>query len=300
MSPLLPPRCTATAECAGKRHWTKQSKEECLSRQQRPPQNKPATITRVGLSWEEDRETAEMREAVAGHDPEAPAPGSTKEALLEAGKKQLLLLSSAGMQAVDLLLTTEIYTINGRLRDGRSLAGLTTSVAGDWAGVGYKHQIVDAADNAFASLGPALKLGSPATMFRRIGVPEAPDSDYPDIAGIHAHMKLGIPLPPVFTDPGYLFAVTDPDTAMMYGDNNHTSPHIPKFPVLVELEVDRALCIPDYMHRSKELFEFCYPWRYLRGSTGQVIIPRDSKWEILDFQAESRYSGVPVLKLRQL
>ncbi|MFJ2662610.1 hypothetical protein [Arthrobacter koreensis] len=300
MTPLLPPRCTATSECAGQRHWTQQSREECLRRQEKARQEKPATLEPVGLSWVVDKEKASMEEAIARHVPQAPPAGSADAELLDTGKKQLLFLGPEHIQAANLLLTYEIYTINQRLRAGRSLEGLTTGAAGDWEGVGYKQTIVDNADDGFASLGPGMDLDSPVRMFRRISVPQTPNSEYPDIAGVHSHLQNGTPLPSVFLDAGYLFAVTDPTTAMGHGDNNYTAPHIPKFPVLLELEVRRALCIPDYKYRSKELYRHCYPSRYLRESSGQVIIPRDSKWEVLGFQATSRYNGVPLMKMRQL
>lgn len=241
-----------------------------------------------------------MKQAVAAHVPQAPVSGSADADLLSQGKHQLLALGAGQLLAVNLLLTMEIYTINEHLRTGRSLAGATTGAAADYEGVGYKQQIVDDADNTFSSIGADLTLDSPVHLFRKIDLPVTPTSNDPDIAGIRAYLQHGTTPPKVYTDQGYLFAVSDPTLALAHSSSNYGSSHIPKTPVLLDLEVHRALWVPDYKHRDKELFEHCYPSRYLRESTGQAIIPRDSKWELLAIQATSPHSSVPLVKMRQL
>ncbi|WP_026554322.1 hypothetical protein [Arthrobacter sp. 35W] len=234
--------------------------------------------------------------AVAAHVRVAPThPYDVAETLC--GERQLITLGAHELTAVGLLMASDIYAINERLRTGRSLA-TGAGVMIDYAGFASMQEFVDEALGVFGALGSSLTLGQPIKLFRGIGIPERPDSNYPDVAGIGAYLAGAMQFPQQFVDAGFGFATTNPEDALRY-DGSARGEYPPKYPVLLELEAYSGLCVPQQEHRTAALVGHCFEVSYLSTSTGQVIFEPNTQWALVSICKDSQY-GVPLVRMKQL
>lgn len=302
MRTLLPSRCPIPALCERSWHWTAEARDRCQFLQQEERAERAFVALELPYSygsWEHreyEQKARKRAEAVAAHVPVQPTLPEDI-ALTRNGERQLITLGPRQLSTVGLLMASDIYRINRLLRNGGSLASGANAMI-DWEGYRSMQEFVDAACGVFDDLGDSLALDEPIRLFRGIGVPESPDEQYPDVAGISHHLTTGTPWHEEFVDAGFGFATTDPQTALFY-DGSDSSEYPPKRPVLLELDTHRGLCAPQKEHRSTGLFEHSFESRFLSTATGQVIFRPDTQWDLISIDKDSKY-GVPLVRMRQI
>jgi hypothetical protein len=258
-------------------------------------------------SWSQrqnDSQAKARAEATDAHRPEKPILPEDA-ALIRNGERQLTALEFDQLEVVGLLMSSDVYSINKRMRNKGSLTG-GAGARIDYDGYGSMQEFVDRACGVFDHLGDELDLDEEIRLFRGFGVPRTPDKEHPDIAGLREHLDTGTGLHEEFTDAGFSFATTDPQDALAYKGNAQSDyPH--RDAIMIELVARRGLCSPEKRHRSTALFEHVFEAGLLSKSIGQVIFPPGTRWEITSFNMTSRFGvtpatpqGIPLVIMKQV
>lgn len=306
MHTLLPSKCPNPALCGTSWHWNVASKEECgvkqaIRKEQRVREQmdtaelRPHRIGGIEFLMAKTNE-ARRRDAVAAHVREEPTLAEDV-VVSRNGERQLMFLDDADLNIIGLMLTSDIFMTSQLLRTGKSLTGAAGTMM-DWDGYSSWQHFVDDAKAVFGSLGESLTLDEPVRLYRGLGLPTAPDADHPDVAGISSHLGRGFPWSVDFTEAGFSFAATDPQTALQY-NGAHPGEYPARRQVLFELEAHRGLCIPSEEHRSRELVEHCFGSDFLTNAIGQVVFPPNTQWRIHSVESTSDH-GVPLVRMNQV
>lgn len=293
MRNLLPTRCPAPNICETSLHWTKISRLHCEYLQTQ----ESAEVDEVPLSYEERRQIEKNAAATTAHVP-VPTAHSADLEVLRNGERQLITLDHKDVRVLGCLASVDIYIPNERLRSGRSLAVDAGAYIGYEGRYNTQQAFIDDALDVFRHLGSSINLDAPVRLFRGVGLPENPNHEYPDIAELSRHLRNGTPRLSTFTDDGFGFATTDPETALCYDGRRHDADP-PRFPVLFELTAHAGLCVPEQMQRSQVLFGHTFDSAMLATDMSQVIFPPGTRWEILRVEKDSSY-GVPLVRMRQI
>jgi hypothetical protein len=266
-------------------HLTVASRERCDAREtplilQDDPYLSVETGGWEALQRDRDLQLAEL--AAVDHTPVQPQDPS-ELAVLRNGERQLLGLHRGWYDVAGLLLTTDIYRINDRLRRGQDL-NADPGVMLDWHGYTSLMAFVEDSNTMFDELGDATLLDEPIRVFRGIGVGAENEYDAFDFWGVRRQLGGdGDLVDSTVLDPGFMFAAPTESVARVY-DGTDARTHNLQWKVLLELTITRALCIPSPEHRSKVLTRVLHPSTFSREATAQVVIPRDSVWTVTGFQ----------------
>lgn len=243
-----------------------------------------------------ERHEKERKEATPAHVPVQPTLPEDI-AVARNGERQLLRLEPGDLSVIGLLMASDVYSINQRLRTARSLdCGAGAMI--DYAGYTSMQHFVDDASAVFGHLADSITLDAPIKLYRGIGVPQEPDEYSPDVAGISAYLTDEVPWQEEFHDAGFGFATTDPAIALCY-DGTARGDSSPKVPVLLELDASQGLCSPSKEHRSPDLFGHVFGTDFLADASGQVIFPPGTRWRVISVEKTSVY-GTPVVRIKQL
>jgi len=287
--PLLRFSCPHPIECGQTKHWSIPSWRACQDLDD-------TAIVREYEADERRREDAEWEQVYAAaaqqHDPEEPATPAGR-ALRDNGERQLRRLDPSHLLTLGHLTSSGTARVNRALRS-TGTGALSESCAADldWAGYESNAAVVAAAEQLYAELGAAVELDNPLTAYRGVLVPpHTPLS-----------MLLDQPTPrQVFIDPGFVFAATSEEDAAFFKSPDawwSESARDPAArPLLLVLEIRRAICIPDPRHRSRALVSHLARTRRagpdqfagarrqsptaIERAMGQVVVAPGSRWEVL-------------------
>lgn len=305
MQTLLPARCPIPEICRSSWHWKSESRISCQRRQDAKEEPAARIVTNpheYGSSEfyiykrEVERKAQLTADASAAHVQEHPT-YANEVILARNGERQLLTLGPNELIAIGLLTCKDIYMINQLLRSGGSLIG-SVRKSTKWERYRSMQEFVDHALGSFGSLGESLHLDEPMLLFRGIGVPKEPSENNLDIGGIGNHLTRGVPWMNEFVDEGFSFATTNPDDALYYDGSGLPENH-PKHQVLLQLDVQRGICVPHLKHRSQKLFEHLFDAPYLPKAIGQVVFPPGTRWSVVSIDRDSGY-GVPLVRMKQV
>lgn len=214
------------------------------------------------------------------------------------GSRQLFALHPAFQPTLGLLLTSDIYTINQRLRSGASLQGSCGAIM-DYYGFASQADFVEQAKALFADLGSEVRLDESLTVYRGVGLPDESDPQAVEIAGLVAHITHGHSWESYFTEKGFGYASPHEGIAGQY-DSTETYRHgTLAHRIVFELEISSGLCIPQAKYRCKELFEHTWNDSYLRKSMSQVVFAPNTEWKITDVVPGSE-GGTTRVKMTQV
>lgn len=293
MNNRLPLLCPAPKICEKTFHWTQKSRLWCeFLRNQESAED----VYDPRPFWEIEQERKRVA-ATKAHVP-VPPTNAAESAILSAGERQLIALDEKSIRVLGLLTSSDVYAPNERLRGGQSLDADAGAYLGYEGQYNTLQQFVDDARAIFASLGGSLTFPTPIRLFRGVGLPGDLDGDMPDIAGLGRHLQTGAPWLSSFTDDGFGFATTDPETALKY-DGRRFEDDPPLEPTLFELTTKRGLCVPGQLHRSTALFDHTYDSHYLGTDMGQVVFEPGTRWEITSVHKNSAH-GVPLVRMVQV
>lgn len=274
-------RCTNPWHTGLTVHITVASRERCDARETPLILQDDPYLAAEEDGWEalqRDRDRQLAEEAAAEHTPARPDDHS-ELAVLRNGERQLPGMDSSWYDVAGLLLTTDIYRINDRLRRGQNLKADPGAML-DWYGYESLKAFAKDANAMFDELGDATRLDEPIRVYRGIGLGAANEYDSFDFWGLRELLLGGGDLTGShLVDPGFGFAAPTAHVASAY-DGTDAHVHDVQWKVMLELTITRALCIPSPEHRSKDLTRALHPSSFLRTATGQVIIPRDSTWNV--------------------
>lgn len=278
-------RCTNPGHTGFAVHLTVTSRERCDARETPLILQDDPYLGRHDDEWEalqRERDVQLADAAAADHTPILPA-DSSELAVLRNGERQLLGMHDSWYDVAGLLLTTDIYRINDRLRRGQNLQS-DPGVMLDWHGYVSLKAFVKDANAMFDELGDAARLDQPIRVYRGIGVGVENEYDPFDFWGLRSCFLGGGDLTGAeLIDPGFVFAAPTEHVASAY-DGTDARVHDVQWKVMFELTITRALCIPSPGHRSKALTRALHPSSFLRTATGQVVIPRGSAWNVTGIQ----------------
>jgi hypothetical protein len=213
------------------------------------------------------------------------------------GERQLLTLKPRELNAVGLLMCTDVHPVNVLLRRGSTLSERPGAWI-EYSGYESNQAFVDEAVDMFVRLGTALELDEPIRLYRGVRLFNEPDEFDQDLAGLSAHLLHGSPWIPRFLDLGFSFASTDATAALEYPLDKDV-PLEKTFRILIELEADRGLCAPSRATRSQDLFAQLHGVQYLDDADSQVLFSPGTEWEIVSVDAESEH-GVPLVRMKQI
>lgn len=237
-----------------------------------------------------ERQLANRNAAVvAAHIPAAPTSPVDVDVLRNA-ERQLKSLTPWDMHVLGLLASSDVYPLNGILRSGGSL----NVKAGHHGRYATQQEFHDDASDIFKQLGAQIALDAQMTLFRGVGIPLAYS---PDIAGLGSHLSRGTPWHSTFTDDGFGFAATNPETALGYDGTGNGRDAETLLPALFELTVHSGLCLPEERYRSTGLLTRTLDGSMLDTDMSQVVFPPGTQWKITDVQQNSDYTLVRVTQI---
>lgn len=274
-------RCTNPGHTGFAVHLTVVSRKRCDAREASLILQGDPGIAAESDGWEamqRDRDL-QLAEAVASEHTPALPDDPSEVAVLRNGERQLLGMDCSWYDVAGLLLTTDIYRINDRLRRGQNLKADPGAML-DWHGYASLKAFVKDANAMFDELGDATRLDQPIRVYRGIGVGAENEYDTFDFWGLRALLQGSGDLTGAhLVDPGFGFAAPTAHVASTF-DGTDARVHEVQWKVMLELTITRALCIPAPEYRSKDLTRALHPSSFLRTATGQVIIPRGSTWNV--------------------
>ncbi|MGY4541339.1 hypothetical protein ACVWY0_001248 [Arthrobacter sp. UYNi723] len=241
------------------------------------------------------------------HVPVAP-PHAADAAVLRNGKRQLKNLTPRDMRVLGVLASVDVYPVNENVRGGHSLdvdAGRYT-----WPALDYFTQLefFNEASDMFDRLGSAIRLDKQMMLFRGVGLPLVTDAYSLDIAGLSEHLSTETtPWHSTFTDAGFGFAATDPQSALEFDGTENGAWSGNLRPTLVELIVHSGLCVPEQRYRSRGLLKRTSHSSMLNTDMSQVIFPPGTQWKITSVNKTSGYGvtdtspdGIPLVRMEQM
>ena len=280
--------CPHPVECGQTRHWSIPSWRACQDLDD-------TAIVRKYEAAERRREDTEWEQVYAAvaqqHDPEEPdAPA--ERALRDNGERQLRQLDPSRLLILGHLTSSGTAQVNRALRSTGTVTLSEPCAADlDWAGYESNAAVVAAAERLYSELGAAVELDTPLTAYRGLLAP--PNTPLA--------MLLHQPTPgQVFIDPGFVFGAASEEDAAFFPSPDawwSGSARDPSAqPLLLVLEIRRAICIPDPRHRSCALVshlartrragpdQFTGVRRHaptaLERAMGQFVVAPGSRWEV--------------------
>ncbi|PPF32673.1 hypothetical protein [Pseudoclavibacter sp. AY1H1] len=229
---------------------------------------------------QERRKRRTVEDAMAAHVPVTPTEAA-EVAVSRNGERQLLGRASTWLATINVMVSSDVYPLNARLRRGESLEHVTGALL-DYYGYGTLKEFDTDAREMFTDLDAELLLDEPVRLYRGIGLPLQDEYQPVDFWGLSAHLRDGIPLDvQPLVDTGYGFATPLEDIAACFDGQDSLLGKVCD-PVMLVLEVRRGICIPDPAHRSKELTGLTATEPLLKNSIGQVLLPPDSEWRVIE------------------
>lgn len=239
---------------------------------------------------------SELKTAPSTHEQQFPT-DANEIAVNRNGERQLLG-HTVDHTVLGLLLTSDIYRLNRRLRSGDTMEG----PAGMWmdqANYESHQQFFDDAMRIFGEVGSDLDLDEPIEVFRGVGIPSADAPGSFDLWGIRAHLESGTYWrPTVVEDPGFTFTSPSETLAQRY-DGSADSHIAPEWKIVCTIKIRRGLCIPARAYRTPQLMRHLDHNKTLSTAIGQVIIPPVSRWHITEATPDHETNTISV-RMHQL
>jgi hypothetical protein len=230
--------------------------------------------------WEREqrqREERKLEEAVAAHRVHPPR-GAVETAVVRNGERQWLAKTSGDLTVLDMLMVTDVHSINMGLRSGDSIKNRVGPML-DWNGFESGDKFVERADTFLDSLGTDIELDTPIVAYRGIGLWYKKWAGGPDIWNLLDVCSAGRFRDVELSDPAFVFASPWRSLAQEYRGYNPGGPP-PDWTIDFELLLKRAYCLPGGGVRSTEMMRAMYPYTFLRDTVSQMIVPRNSLWRI--------------------
>lgn len=279
-------------------HWTRKAQSACDAEQ---AEIDARISTEQSLTphmrWDRSLRERELHEfeAKLATRTRRPARSSVEAALLRNAQRQLALVTPEGLQALDMLMTTDVYGINSRLRRGENVR---VGPMLDWHGYSSGDMFLAQTTKLFSSLGDDLQLESPLTLYRGIALEEH-GYDGEDIWHVRALLRDEITtLQDELEDPGFIFASPFASTALQH--TGYSRRGAPWRRVLFELTVHGGMCLPDPDIGSDDHLRRMQPHRFLSKTSSQIVIPRQSRWTMQESHPDLEDETLLHVRLEQI